>query len=289
MAEATPRLLRDGFQYLESARWHDGSLWFSDIPAGQVWRFWPQDNKAEVVAEVHGPSGLGFMPDGTPMVVSQEMNSLLRIVDGTTEEVADLDGVAVKANDMWIDGQGRAYLTQIGWDYYRGEQPTGSSVVIVEPDGTICTAGAGLMCPNGIGLTPDGSTLYVAETFACRLTAFDVAPDGGLSRQRVHAQFAAPTEGLVDGLCVDREGAVWLTFPFRGEVVRLTRAGEVQARVGGSPGNQPFIVACALGGEGLRTLYLCEMTITPEQIESHFAGSACRIVAAEVDVPGYVA
>jgi sugar lactone lactonase YvrE len=287
MAQTRTRLLRDGFQYLESARWHDGSLWFSDIPAGQVWRFWPQDGQAEVVAEVPGPSGLGFMPDGTPMVVSQELNTLLRIVDGKTEEVAKLDGFAVKANDMWIDGHGRAYLTQIGWDYYQGERPTGSSVVIVDPDGRISAAGEGLMCPNGIGLTPDGRTLYVAETFAGRLTAFDVSPDGGLSGQRVHAQFAAPTEGLVDGLCVDQEGAVWLAFPFRGEVVRITKTGEVTERRGGSPGNQPFIVACALGGEGLRTLYLCEMTITPEQIESHFAGSVGRIVAAEVDVAGF--
>jgi sugar lactone lactonase YvrE len=287
MAQISARLLRDGFQYLESARWHDGSLWFSDIPAGQVWRLWPQDGTAEVVAEVRGPSGLGFMPDGTPMVVSQELNKLLRIADGKTEEVARLDGVAVKANDMWIDPQGRAYLTQIGWDYYRGEEPTGSSVVIVDPDGSVRTAGEGLMCPNGIGLTPDGSTLYVAETFGGRLTAFDVTPDGQLSGQRVHAQFAAPTEGLVDGLCIDREGAVWLTFPFRGEVARVTRAGDVQARVTGSPGNQPFIVACALGGEELRTLYMCEMTITPQQIEDHFAGSAGRIVAADVDVPGF--
>ena len=265
MAPTATQLLRDGFQYLESARWHDGSLWFSDIPAGHVWRLWPQENKAEIVAEVHGPSGLGFLPDGTPMVVSQELNALLRIVNGKTEEVADLDGVAVKANDMWIDGNGRAYLTQIGWDYYRGEEPTGSSVIIVEPDGAIHTAGAGLMCPNGIGLTPDGE----------------------LSGQRVHAQFAAPTDGLADGLCVDREGAVWLTFPFRGEVVRITRTGDVQARVTGSPGHQPFIVACALGGADLRTLYLCEMTITPEQIANHFAGSAGRIVAVEVDVPGF--
>jgi sugar lactone lactonase YvrE len=282
----TSQLVQDGFQYLESARWHEGELWFSDVPAGQVWRMKPGD-APELAVELQGPSGIGFMPDGSALVVSQEQNKLLRIVDNTTELVADLDGYAIKGNDMWIGPTGRAYITQIGWDYYQGEAPASSGIVIMEPDGDVRVEGAGLMCPNGIGLTADGKTLFVAETFAGRVTAFDVDEKGSLSGQRVHAQFPEPPEGLVDGLCVDSQGAVWVTVPFQGEIRRIAPDGLHVATVVGKSRDDSFMVSCALGGPDRANLFICEMTVSQEQIASHFKGSVGRVTAVSVDVPGF--
>lgn len=282
MTSTTATVVRDGFQYLEGARWRDGGLWFSDIPRGTVFRMRP-DGELTVVATVDArPSGLGFAPDGTALVVTQSDSSLRRITpDGGTEIVASLSHVAVAANDLCVDESGRAYVTQIGFDLFGGAAPEGAPVVIVGPDGQVAVAGEDLVCPNGVGLSPDGRTLYVAESFSFRLTTFDVDERGRLSNQRVLRQF---DEDVLDGLCVDAEGCVWVTCPFLGEVRRITPDGTVVDRVSvATPGH--VVVSCALGGPDRRTLYLCTADTDLERLANDFEGTA-RIEAIEVAVPG---
>ena len=284
MTARTATVVRDGFQYLEGARWHADRLWFSDIPLGTVHTM-NADGELAVAATVDAkPSGLGFTPDGVPLVVTQADNKLRKITaDGGTEIVADLAGIATGANDMWVDSHGRAYITQIGYDLFNGADAQPSTMVVVEADGTVHTAGEGLICPNGVGLAPDGNTLYVAETFTFRLTAFDVAADGGLSNQRIFKQFDSLESDALDGLCMDAVGAIWVTCPFSSEVRRITPDGTVTDIVStATPGH--FVVSCALGGPDGRTLYLCTADTDLERMSNNFEGTA-RIESVTVDVP----
>lgn len=286
MTAQSATVILDGFQYLEGARWHRGELWCSDIPKGKVHRIRPEAGEVQVAAEVQAkPSGLGFAPDGTVLVVTQEDSALRRITaDGGTEIVAALGDVAMSANDMWVDADGRAYITQIGYDLFNGGEAQGRPMIVVSPAGEVATYGTGLVCPNGVGLSPDGKTLYVAETFNFRLTAFDVDDTGALSGQRVLKQFDSLENDAVDGLCVDSAGGIWVTCPFSSEVRRLTPDGTVTDTVRtATPGH--FVVSVALGGADLRTLYMCTAETDLERMSNNFEGTA-RIEAATVEVPG---
>lgn len=287
MTEQTAEVRYDGFQYLEGARWHDGQLWCSDIPRGKVYRINPESDEVVVAAEEEGvkPSGLGFRPDGTPLVVTQADSKLRKITpEGRMEVVAELGHVAFAANDMWVDKHGRAYITQIGYDLFNGAEAEGSHVIVVSPDGEVSTAGKDLVCPNGVGLSPDGKTLYVAETFTFRLSAFDVDESGQLANQRVFKQFDTLEADAVDGLCVDSEGAVWVTCPFSSEVRRVLPDGTVTDVVHTATKGH-WVVSCALGGPDRRTLFLCAAETDLERMSDNFTGTA-RIETARVAVPG---
>lgn len=286
MTVQTATVIREGFQYLEGARWYGNELWCSDIPQGKVYRIRPDSGEVSVAATVDAkPSGLGFRPDGTPLVVTQADSSLRRITpDGGTEIVAPLEHVAVAANDMWVDKHGRAYITQIGYDLFAGAEPEGRPMIIVSPSGEVTTAGEGLVCPNGVGLSPDGKTLYVAETFTYRLTAFDVDQHGQLSNQRVLKQFDSLETDAPDGLCVDSAGGIWVTSPFSSQVRRMLPDGTITDTVRtATPGH--FVVSCALGGGDLRTLYLCTAETDLERMANNFEGTS-RLEAVQVSVPG---
>lgn len=287
VARQTAAVVQEGFQYLEGARWYNGELWCSDIPRGLVYRINPQTKEATVVADLPDakPSGLGFLQDGTPLVVTQADSALRRInPNGTVEIVAKLDHVAFAANDMWVDQAGRAYISQIGYDLFNGGQAQSCGVVVVAPEGEVSTFGEGLVCPNGIGLSPDGTTLYVSETFNFRLSAFDVAIDGELSNQRVVRQFDSLEQDALDGLCVDAEGGVWVTAPFSSQVRRISPQGEVTDIVDTATAGH-FVVSCALGGPEGRTLYLCAAETDMERMANNFEGTS-RVEAAQVHIPG---
>ena len=106
----------------------------------------------------------------------------------------------------------------------------------------------GIAFPNGMVVTPDNSTLIVAESFAGRLTAFDIADDGSLSNRRVWADGLGP-----DGICLDAEGAVWTGVGQRRQPRRPRPRGRRGARA--RPARPPCF-ACMLGGEDGRTLFM---------------------------------
>src|SRR3712207_1422935 len=104
------RIVAQDLGYLEAARWYRGALWFSDMRNRRVHRMLPGSGVVTVADVPQRPSGIGFEPDGTPLVISQDDEKLLRIVDGTLEEVADLGPVSLHPNDMAVDREGRAYI-----------------------------------------------------------------------------------------------------------------------------------------------------------------------------------
>lgn len=263
------RVVVEGLRFPEGPRWHDGALWFSDMHAGAV-RRWD-----ESVLEVPGqPSGLGWDPEGRMLVVSMEDRRLLR--DG--EPYADLSGVATgRCNDMVVDGLGRAYVGNFGFDYLAGEAPRPAAMAFVDVDGSVSVAAEDLEFPNGTVITPDGGTLIVGESFGRRLTAFSVAADGSLSDRRVWA--ALPGRALPDGTCLDADGAVWAASPTTNEVLRVAEGGEVLDRVETDRG----AYACMLGGGDRRTLFVC---VAEGSLPAETEDGGGQIVAVDVDVPG---
>jgi sugar lactone lactonase YvrE len=270
------RVLLDGLAFGESPRWHDGRLWFSDMHAYQVMTV-DLSGRTETIVRVPGlPSGLGWLPDGRLLVVSMTDRRLLRLESGGLVEVADLSKLAsYHCNDMVVDRQGRAYIGHFGFDYY--SQPFApAEVILVTPDGSARVVAEQMAFPNGSIITPDGRTLIVAETFGGCLTAFDIQPDGSLAGRRV---WALTSPAIPDGICLDAEGAVWVSSP-TGEVLRIQEGGQVADRISLS---RPAF-ACMLGGADLRTLFV--MTAKSDNPDELRAEPSGRVEIVEVDVPG---
>jgi sugar lactone lactonase YvrE len=291
-ADARRVVAEGGLGYLEAARWHRGALWFSDMSRRKICRLVP-GGQVEDIADVPGtPSGLGFAPDGAPMVVSLTDGRLLRVGNDGLEELADLAPVAFHPNDMAVDREGRAYIGPQG--YVFGSDPIGVGLVIRHPEGRLDTGGEDLIFPNGIEISGDGRTLVVAESFRAprsRLTAFDVTNDGGLINQRVFAEFGSPDTESIDGIGIDSEGAIWAAFPWIGEFRRVREGGEVtdvirlEPDTATYPNGGTFAVDAVLGGPDMRTLYLLISDTSPERLVNGFDATG-RIEALEVEVAG---
>lgn len=273
-----PTLLLDGLCFPEGPRWHLGRLFFSDMYAREVVAVNLRGQR-ETIAQIEGrPSGLGFGTDGRLRVVSMTDRKLLVLGDTGLSTVADLSSLAGgPCNDMVMDGLGRAYIGNFGFDFEGGDAPRAACLVLVQPDGTAQSVADELVFPNGCAITPNGRTLIVAETFARRLTRFAIAPDGSLHDRRVFAELPV----LPDGICLDAEGCVWVASPATpGGFVRVAEGGEILERI---ELQDRFGYACMLGGPDRRTLFLLEaFSVQPERCTP---GNG-RVRMLEVDVPG---
>jgi sugar lactone lactonase YvrE len=219
---------------------------------GKVWRL-TSPGKATKLFDVAGqPAGLGWLPDGTMHVVSMKERRLMRVAGGELNAFADLSGLAPgQTNDMVIDRDGRAYIGNFGFDLNAGEEPRATVLIAVEPDGSARVVAEDMWFPNGMVITPDGKTLIVAETFAGRLTAFDVQPDGSLKSRRVFA----PLQGIYsDGICLDADGAVWVSCAEGYRTIRVAEGGNITHEI---PHEGRHSFACMLGGSDGRDLFIC--------------------------------
>jgi sugar lactone lactonase YvrE len=217
----------EGIVFGESPRWHGGRVWFSDWGANQVIALNADGSHEVVVTVASFPLCIDFLPDGRLLVVDSAQRRLLRREpDGTLAEHARLVGLADKPwNDIVVDERGNAYVNSIGFEFPGGDFAPGL-VALVTPDGHVGQVADDLAFPNGMAISPDGSTLIVAESYANRLTAYDIGGDGGLSNRRVWA----PTPGdHPDGICIDAEGAVWYADVSNKRCVRVREGGEVLA------------------------------------------------------------
>ncbi|MFC8381716.1 SMP-30/gluconolactonase/LRE family protein [Nocardia sp. NPDC057272] len=263
-----------GHQFLEAPRWHDGKLWLSDFFAQRVITVDGDGTVDEIVAIDDSPSGLGFLPDGSVLVVTMHGKKVLRITpDRAVSEYADISAfTGGAANDMLVTDSGNAYIGNFGFDVLGGEEPAPTRLVRIAPDGAVDAVPGDVLCPNGLGLTPDGSTLVVAETFARRITAYDVHDDGTLSGARIWAEL--PEGFSPDGLAVDADGGVWVANVFVG----APESGFYRVEEGGTITDAILVpdawaVACAFGGPDLDVLYLvCNATSLAEFAEGRSRG-----------------
>ena len=245
-----PQTLMTGISFGESPRWHEGRLWFSDWGTQEVVAVDPEGNSEVVVSVPSSPFCMDWLPDGRLLVVSgPEARLLRREPDGSLVDHADLGGLSGHPwNDIVVDGRGNAYVGNIGFDFPAGEFAPGS-LALVTPDGEARQVADNLAFPNGVAVTPDNSTLIVAESYGGRLTAFDIGAGGGLSNRRVWADLDG---GVPDGICLDAEGAVWYADVPNERCVRVREGGEVLQTVELDRG----CFACMLGGPDGKTLFM---------------------------------
>jgi sugar lactone lactonase YvrE len=295
MAERQLSLLLDGGSFFEGPRWHDGRWWVSDFYRHVVQTVDADGNAEEVMTVEPQPSGLGWMPDGSLLVVSmKDQRVLRRSPEGEVSVHADVsEYCGGNLNDMVVDDEGRAYVGNFGFDLMAGADPAPTVLVRVDPDGSATVAADEMLFPNGSVITPDGRTLIVGETAAARYTAFTIGADGGLSERRVWAQVApAPELGPLaetmpqlkfapDGCALDAEEHIWAADAVGARCCRVAPGGEIVEEIR-APGGLG-IFACMLGGGDGRTLLLCA---APDFGEQDRSGSREAVLfTTTVDVP----
>ncbi|MGK2915461.1 MAG: SMP-30/gluconolactonase/LRE family protein [Porticoccaceae bacterium] len=250
MKTLTTTRLADGFVFLEGPRWHGGKLWVSDMFGNTVYTV-AADGKKEAMATLpNRPSGLNFMPDGSVVIVSMADRKLMRLKDGKLSEYADLSGLLkYDINDSVCAPNGNIYVGTFGYDVFAHETPKPATLTLVTTDGKARTVAEDIHFPNGAVIGNNGKTLIIAETFVHRLSAFDIQADGSLINRRIFADLKTYTP---DGICLDKEGAVWVAAFEQGEFIRVLDGGEITHKIdtGGLRA-----VACNLGGDDGRTLY----------------------------------
>ena len=273
-----PTLLLKNLQLVESPRWHDGQLWFSDWMAQEL-RTVDLTGNSELISKVSSfPFCFDWLPDGQLLVVSGREAKLLRMkTDGTLAPHIDLSGLSTHPwNEIVVDGRGNTYINNSGFNFPQAEFAPGF-IVLVRPDGSVEQVADGVAFPNGMVVTPDNSTLILAESYGNCLTAFDIAADGTLSNRRVWAH----CEGdHTDGICLDAEGAIWYADVGNKRCVRVREGGEVLQTVEVDRG----CFACMLGGADGKTLFVLANDWRGPASMGDSAGTG-QVLTVEVNVP----
>jgi sugar lactone lactonase YvrE len=278
------RVLLSGLGMGESPRWHDGRLWFSDWGTNEIFAV-DLDGKCDVMGRGGGGSGwaTNWLPDGRMLISGAE---LIRVEpDGSRVQHADLSHISPYGwSEITVDGRGNIYVNTINFDFADFNDVIASGqalgkIALVTRDDDVREVADDLGFPNGMVVTPDNTTLIVAESFARRLTAFDIAADGSLSNRRVWADVTG------DGICIDAEGAVWCSDvgPDEGSVChRIREGGEVLDRI---ELDRPCY-ACMLGGEDGRTLFMVVAKwFGPDRIDELVQAKTGQVLTARVTVP----
>jgi sugar lactone lactonase YvrE len=225
------------------------------------------------------PFCIDWLPDGRLLIVSGQEGTLLRQEpDGSLVTHADLTSLSDRPwNEIVVDPRGNVYLNSICFRF--GEEDFRPGIIaLLTPNGTLRQVADDIAFPNGMVVTPDGKTLIVAESFAQRLTAFDIAPDGSLTNRRVWAELGG------DGICLDAEGAIWCSVVHDGNpaALRVREGGEVLDRI---PLELPCF-ACALGGPDGTTLFMLVADWQgTENMESLFTRRSGKLLTATAPAP----
>ena len=274
----TPRQLANDLIMVESGRWRDGRLWFAHWGSGEVVAV-DLDGQTEVVAPGRDHMGwsIAWLPDGRLLVSGNELTRIEP--DGSTAQQSAQGG-----NELVVDPHGHVYINGADFDFLGGGAPEPGWIRLIEPDGSARDVAGDIEFPNGMVVTPDGTTLVVAESFAGRLSAFDIQRDGSLSGRRTWAEGLGP-----DGICIDADGGIWCQAADTrdpdnedvpaGQVVRVLDGGEITHRVE----TELPCFSCALGGpEGRHLFLLCNEFEGVEQLESVLARRSAKIYVTEV-------
>jgi sugar lactone lactonase YvrE len=274
--------LMSGLVVGESPRWHEDRLWFANWGAQEIIAVDVRGN-TEVMARVPTtiPFSFDWLLDGRMLVVSGPESLLLRMEpEGALVTHADLRGFASGFNEIVVDGRGNAYVNGGDFDFETGEGAESGVVVLVKADGSVRQVADKIVFGNGMAVTPDNSTLIVAESWARRLSAFDIAADGGLSNRRVWADLG---DDPPDGICMDAEGAVWYGTVPNKRCVRVGEDGEVLQSID----TDLACFACMLGGEDGKTLFIMAAEWPgPKNMEALFRSHTCQVLTAEAPAPG---
>jgi sugar lactone lactonase YvrE len=271
--------LLDGGRYFEGPRWHAGRLWFVDCMDRTLLSL-----DASGACEQHAkfaddtPCGLGVLPDGKLIVLTMFRKRLMSYADGKLSLYADLSAIATGTiDDMIVDGLGRAYVGDLGFDLPPPpDRGAVGRIILVMPDGATRIVADGLRFPNGIAVSSDSKRLVVAEMEGEGLAEYDIEADGSLNFRGRFGSVKAP-----DGICLDRDGAVWVASFNEDAFIRLDRDGRELHRIN-VPGRRA--IACVLGGAERRTLFCLSAATSHEELRQR--KSSARIDVVDVEIPG---
>jgi sugar lactone lactonase YvrE len=262
------KTLVKGGGFYEGLRWHDGRWWVSDMQRCAVLSV-ATDGKEELVASFPTrSSGIGWLPDGSMLIVSMKNHRLMRrLASGMVEEYADLSIYRQgDLNDMVVNKSGHAYIGQFGFDLEACAKPKKTTLLMVAPNRSVAVVADDLFCPNGMVITPDGSTLIVGEALGGCYTAFDIGGDGRLSGRRLwaelgpmpvlgeYAETMAQLKATPDGCCLDAKGGIWVADPIGRRCARVLEGGRITDEIPAPEGF--YFWACMLGGEDGKTLLI---------------------------------
>jgi sugar lactone lactonase YvrE len=269
----------DGGRYFEGPRWHAGRLWFVDCMERTLLSLGPSGEcQQHAKLDDDTPCGLGVLPDGKIMVLTMFRKRLMTCADGQLLPYADLSGIAAGTiDDMIVDGLGRAYVGDLGFDLPPPpDRGAVGRILLVMPDGAIRVVADGLRFPNGIAISADNRRLVVAEMDGACLAEYDIEADGRLNFRRRFGGMKSP-----DGICLDREGATWVASFDEDAFIRVGRDGRELQRIE-VPGRRA--IACVLGGEERRTLFCLSAATSYAELRQR--KSSARIDVADVVIPG---
>jgi sugar lactone lactonase YvrE len=189
------------------------------------------------------------------LVVSMLDHTVRRLEGDELVLHADISDIATfHTNDMLVDGEGRAYVGNFGFDLHGlitevgvprllepDFEPQGAALALVQPDGSVSVAAEDLKFPNGMALLPDptgesesGNILVVAETVAFKLTSFSVDRNGSLQNRRVWAEvkeFGIAPDGIAADTSTAGGDGVWVAPALQAAVFRVTEGGKITHRV----------------------------------------------------------
>lgn len=247
-----------GFGFLEGPAW-DGkeSLYFSDLMSHKIHRV-GEDGKAAVYRENSGQAnGLMFDKDAMLVACEHQGRRVSRTrADGTVVAVAEkFDGKPLNSpNDLVIDADGGIYFTdpRYGGKFGPKEPPEQDkeAVYYVTPKGEVSRVSTDGKKPNGVNLSPDGRTLFIADHGAQHVLALEVTGPGRLANPRVYAEL----EGRPDGMCVDTAGRLYVTGEGGIWVFRPAREGKAESL--GVISVPEHASNCTFGGVGMDVLYI---------------------------------
>ena len=264
------RLLMNNLGFGESPRWRLDRLWFANWGTQQIVAVDCQ-GKSEVMVRVPTtlPYCFDWLPDGRLLIVSGPEGLVLRVEpDGSLVTHADLSSISGEGwNEIVVDGRGNAYVN-------------GDGLVLLTREGSVRRVADDFAFPNGMTVTPDNSTLIVAESHGRRLTAFDIEADGSLDNRRVWADLG---DGVPDGICIDAENAVWYADVPNKRCVRVREGGEAVQTIDLDRG----CFACMLGGAERKTLFIVAAEwLGFSRMAEALAAQSGQLLAADVSTPG---
>ena len=219
----------------------DGSLLYSDVMGGGVWRVTAAGEVEEVVPKRRGVGGLLPHRDGGVVASGR---TLVHVRDGETRELLALEDAA-GFNDIHTDAEGRVLAGALRFHPFKGEQPVPGEVWRVAAPGDAEVVAEGVRWANGIGLSPDGARMYVSDYAEGAVLVYEGGPEP--------AVFAKAPSGSCDGLAVDEEGGVWVALGDAGAVGRFDADGGLDG-IAEVPAD--FVSSVSFGGADRRDVHI---------------------------------
>lgn len=248
-----------------------GGLFFSDVLKGGVYRRDASGEIETVVPKRRGVGGIALHAAGGLVIGGRDIQ---RVVDGRSETVFGIEGLP-GWNDLCADAAGRVYAGSVRFAVFdpNAEVRPGECWRI---DGTDRAEMLydGVVHANGIGISPDGRTLYHSDTRARVLVVHDLSPEGGVSNRR---ELPVQAPGHPDGLALDEEGGIWVAIAGGGRVDRMLPDGRVERSVE-VPAR--MVTSACFGGADRRDL----IVVTADHRDD--AGSGGCVLRTRVDVAG---